>query len=189
MQPAAADALSLRRYGPRPAAQPRSLPGALAWRARWSWRLKAEGSACPGRLRDRPGARHDFEAQRAACAWCWTAPNPAGRSACSAAAPPSHAPPWRNTWPCSAAGRPLAPGPWTPLLLEAWLAGGTGTPPSPAHSPPTGGRSASANSRRRAIDWQRLRQWAAREWHQEITVADLARRVHLSPSQFTALPR
>ncbi|MFX8203507.1 helix-turn-helix domain-containing protein, partial [Acinetobacter baumannii] len=54
---------------------------------------------------------------------------------------------------------------------------------------PTGAPSASGNSRRRAIDWQRLQQWAAREWHQEITVADLARRVHLSPTQFTARRR
>ena len=31
-----------------------------------------------------------------------------------------------------------------------------------------------------------LQQWAARQWHTELTVADLAAQVHLSPSQFAA---
>ena len=31
-----------------------------------------------------------------------------------------------------------------------------------------------------------LQQWAAQQWHRELTVADLAAQVHLSPSQFAA---
>ena len=36
------------------------------------------------------------------------------------------------------------------------------------------------------IDWAALQQWAAQQWHRELTVAELAAQVHLSPSQFAA---
>ena len=38
----------------------------------------------------------------------------------------------------------------------------------------------------RTINWPALQQWAAQQWHRELTVADLAAQVHLSPSQFSA---
>ena len=191
MQPAAADALSLRRYGPSPGSHSHDhfqvlfgLEGALELEIEGRGQRLAQGEGCV----IRPGARHDFEAQRGSLCLVLDSTQP-GWAQClqRAAAPPSHAHPLAQYLAHALQqGRPLAQAHGPALLLEAWLAGGTATSPSPAHSLPTGGRSASASSRRRAIDWQQLQQWAAREWHQEITVADLARRVHLSPSQFTA---
>ncbi|CAA9400912.1 MAG: Transcriptional regulator, AraC family [uncultured Ramlibacter sp.] len=52
------------------------------------------------------------------------------------------------------------------LLLEAWL------PAAPASAP------------RRRIDWPALQAWAQSRLDQPLTVAELAARVHLSPSQF-----
>ena len=54
------------------------------------------------------------------------------------------------------------------LLLESWL--------------PAGGRPLRS---RRAIDWQALAQWVQARLHEAVTVADLADRTCLSPSQFT----
>jgi AraC-like DNA-binding protein len=53
------------------------------------------------------------------------------------------------------------------LLLEAWS-------PAPA----------SADSRRRRIDWTLLADWARARWHEPLSVADLADVACLSPSQF-----
>ena len=71
-------------------------------------------------------------------------------------------------------GRPLAQAHGPALLREAWLAGSL----APTSPPPA--------ARRRRIDWAVLQQWAAQQWHNNLTVADLAMQVHLSPSQFAA---
>ena len=71
-------------------------------------------------------------------------------------------------------GRPLAQAQGPALLLEAWLSGTR----NDAHAP--------GLTRGRTIDWAALQQWAAQQWHRELTVADLAAQVHLSPSQFAA---
>jgi AraC-like DNA-binding protein len=52
------------------------------------------------------------------------------------------------------------------LLLEAW------------------GAAAPVPSRSRPIDWTALAGWARGHWHEPLGVADLARMVCLSPSQF-----
>src|SRR5690606_18458595 len=69
-------------------------------------------------------------------------------------------------------GQRLAQAHGPALLLEAWQAPAL---PHPA-----------ASMRGRAIDWTALQRWAAQHWHGELTVADLAQRVHLSPSQFAS---
>lgn len=71
-------------------------------------------------------------------------------------------------------GRPLAQTHGPALLLEAWLAG------SAPHT------SLHRSTRQRTIDWPALQRWAALQWHRELSVADLAAQVHLSPSQFAA---
>ncbi|RYF74388.1 MAG: AraC family transcriptional regulator [Comamonadaceae bacterium] len=73
--------------------------------------------------------------------------------------------------------RPLAIAHGPALLREAWLSG-DGCDAAP--------RRAEENLRRRPIDWPALQRWAAQHWHTNLTVADLAARVHLSPSQFAA---
>ena len=67
MQPAAADALSLRRYGPSPGSHSHDhfqvlfgLEGALELEIEGRGQRVAQGEGCV----IRPGARHDFEAQR-----------------------------------------------------------------------------------------------------------------------------
>lgn len=66
------------------------------------------------------------------------------------------------------AGRPQALHYGPMLLLEAW---GLPAPRSRTHRP---------------IDWLALAAWAHTRWQQPLTVADLAARVHLSPTQFAA---
>jgi AraC-like DNA-binding protein len=66
-----------------------------------------------------------------------------------------------------AAGRPLAAVHGPALLLDAW-------------GPTEPGRAC------RAIDWDALGRWTRARLAQPLTVADLAARVHLSPSQFAA---
>jgi AraC-like DNA-binding protein len=59
---------------------------------------------------------------------------------------------------------------WGPeLLREAW-------PPGPAPLP--------ASRPRRSIDWAALQRWAQARLDTELTVADLARQVHLGAAQF-----
>ncbi len=60
------------------------------------------------------------------------------------------------------------------LLLEAWL---------PRHLLADARQPA---QHRRPIDWTALSQWLSAHWQGPLTVADLARQVHLSASQFTA---
>lgn len=72
---------------------------------------------------------------------------------------------------------PLAQEHGPALLMEAWAS---------AHH---GSRCDTDIRQRRAarpIDWWELQQWAVGEWHRPLTVADLAERAHLSPSQFAA---
>ena len=97
MQPAAADALSLRRYGPSPGSHSHDhfqvlfgLEGALELEIEGRGRRVAQGEGCV----IGPGARHDFEAQRGSLCLVLDSTQP-GWAQClqRAAAPPSHAHP------------------------------------------------------------------------------------------------
>ena len=118
-----------------------------------------------------PGARHDFEsAQGSQCLVLDS--HASGWAQCTRQnAPPAHVLALAHYLAGALMqGQPLAQAHGPALLLEAWMAPATALPPS----------------RRRSIDWPALQRWAAQHWHGEITVADLAQRVHLSPSQFAA---
>lgn len=184
----ASGSLSLRRYGPSPGSHSHDhfqvllgLAGALELEIDGRGLRVATGDGCV----IAPDARHDFEArggslclvldsrdlQWARCTTprLQTAPPP---PALTLARYLAHA--LQN-------GRALAQAQGPALLLEAWL-----PPSSAAYAPRNGDTSAPAGLRRRAIDWEALRQWAARQWHQPLSVADMAGQVHLSPSQFAA---
>ncbi|TWO69764.1 AraC family transcriptional regulator [Caenimonas sedimenti] len=115
-----------------------------------------------------PGDRHDFEAvQGSECLvldtdvglWSQCAPAPH----CAAqVAPLAH-----FLAQALQRNQPLARLHGPSLLLEAWR----------PFVPP-------ARANRRRIDWQALSVWAATQWHAPLTVAQLAQRVFLSPSQF-----
>lgn len=144
MQPAAADALSLRRYGPSPGSHSHNhfqvlfgLEGALELEIEGRGQRVAQGEGCV----IGPGARHDFEAQRGSVCLVLDSTQP-GWAQClqRAAAPPSHAHPLAQYLAHALQqGRPLAQAHGPALLLEAWLAGGTGTSPSPSTACPLAG--------------------------------------------------
>ena len=117
-----------------------------------------------------PGARHDFESARGSQCLVLDS-HESGWARCTRqSAPPAHALALVHYLAAALRqGQPLAQAHGPALLLEAWMAApATALPPS----------------RRRAIDWPALQRWAAQHWHGELTVADLAQRVHLSLSQF-----
>lgn len=190
MPSVAADALSLRRYGPSPGSHSHDhfqvlfgLEGTLE--------LEIEGRGQRVALNEgcviEPGARHDFEANRGSLCLVLDSTAP-GWGQClqrTSALPSTARPLARYLASALLQGRPLAQAHGPALLLEAWLAD-TAEQPGSAAAIATGQPTHLAVSRRRSIDWPQLQQWAAREWHRELTVADLAARVHLSPSQFTA---
>lgn len=125
-----------------------------------------------------PGQRHDFESSRGSVCLVLDSAHP-GWAHCAgqrnAIAPPADALPLAHYLASALGqGRPLAHTHGPALLLEAWLGG------ADPHM------SQLRMTRRRAIDWPSLRQWAAQQWHRELTVADLAEQVHLSASQFAA---
>lgn len=173
----AADALSLRRYGPSPGSHShdhfqvlQGLEGTLELEIEGRGLRVAHGSGCV----IEPGARHDFESQRGSLCLVLDSAH-TGWAACAQAAVPLPAqarPLAQYLASALLQGRPLAQAHGPALLLEAWSA--------------TPQQGTGATSRRRTIDWLQLSQWAAREWHKALTVADLAQRVHLSPSQFGA---
>ena len=172
----AADALTLRRYGPSPGSHSHDhfqvllgLEGTLELEIEGRGLRVAHGNGCV----IEPGARHDFESRRGSLCLVLDSAHTGWTAYAQRNEPlPAQARPLAQYLASALLqGRPLAQAHGPALLLEAW-----GTTPS----------AASAASRRRSIDWLQLSQWAAREWHRALTVADLAQRVHLSPSQFGA---
>ena len=176
-----AESLSLRRYGASPGSHSHDhfqillgLSGALDLEVDGRGVRVAPGGGCV----IAPGDRHDFESSRGSVCLVLDSAHPDWAQCANP----------RRTTPLPAdalplahylasalqQGRPLAQAHGPALLLEAWL---SGTPP---HIPQL------HTERRRTIDWPELRQWAAQQWHRDLTVADLAARVHLSPSQFAA---
>jgi AraC-like DNA-binding protein len=116
-----------------------------------------------------PGDRHDFEAaQGSECLvldtdvslWSRCAPVPQRAAQVASLA--------RYLAQALQQDQPLARLHGPSLLLEAWR---------PVAS--------MATATRRRIDWQGLSSWAATQWHAPLTVAQLAQRAFLSPSQFT----
>lgn len=176
-----AESLSLRHYGASPGSHSHDhfqillgLSGALDLEVDGRAVRVAPGAGCV----IAPGDRHDFESSRGSVClvldsahpdWAQCA-NPRRATTLSADALPLA----RYLASALQQGRPLAQTHGPALLLEAWL--GDAHP----HNPQLNAE------RRRAIDWPALQQWAAQQWHRDLTVADLAARVHLSPSQFAA---
>lgn len=166
--------LSLRRYGASAGSHSHDhfqillgLSGTLDLEIDGRGRRVAAGGGCV----IEPGARHDFEsAQGSHCLVLDS--HASGWAQCAQQnEPPAHALVLGHYLAAALRQRqPLAQAHGPALLLEAWMAPATTQPPS----------------RRRAIDWPALQRWAAQHWHNELTVADLAQRVHLSPSQFAA---
>lgn len=115
-----------------------------------------------------PGDRHDFEAMgRSRClvldtghaSWAPLPPTPQQREQVSALA--------HYLAQSLAGGAPLAQLHGPSLLLEAW-----------APAPPV-------RRARRHVDWEALAAWVQLHLHQPMSVAQLAERVFLSPSQLT----
>lgn len=166
----APDLLTLRRYGASPGSHAHDhfqvlvgLEGVLD--------LEVEGRGRPIGPGDAflvaPGDRHDFESRGGshclvldtrADLWSLCAPSPRQPAQVGSLAQYlAHA---------LLRHQPLAALHGPGLLLEAWGAAG------PAHPP------------RRRIDWPALAAWTQSQLDQPLTVAQLAERVHLSPSQF-----
>ena len=176
----AADALSLRRYGPSPGSHSHDhfqvllgLEGTLELEIEGRGLRVAQGTGCV----IEPGARHDFESRRGSLCLVLDSAHAGWKTCAQRNEPlPAQARPLAQYLASALLqGHPLAQAHGPALLLEAWSA-------IPTQTPQTTG----ATSRRRTIDWLQLSQWAASEWHRALTVADLAQRVHLSPSQFGA---
>ncbi|MDZ7864685.1 AraC family transcriptional regulator [Acidovorax sp.] len=177
-----AGSLSLRQYGPSPGSHSHEhfqvllgLAGALELEIDGRGMRVATGSGCV----IAPGARHDFEASGGSLCLVLDSSD-MGWTHCSAPALQSAPPPPALTlarYLASALqqGHPLAQAHGPALLLEAWQPSSPWIPQPP-----------DAGARRRAIDWPALREWAALHWHRPLSVADMAQKVHLSPSQFAA---
>lgn len=168
--------LSLRRYGASPGSHSHDhfqillgLSGALDLEIDGRGLRVAAGGGCV----IEPGARHDFESARGSLCLVLDS-HQAGWARCARqeAVPAPALALARYLAGALQQGQPLAQAHGPALLLEAWQA------PAALALP--------ASARRRAIDWPALQRWAAQHWHGELTVADLAQRVHLSPSQFAA---
>lgn len=164
------DGLSLRQYGPSPGSHSHphfqalvGLDGVLDLEVEGRGRRVGPGQA----LLVAPGERHDFES--------------AGGSRCLVL--DTHADLWARCPPTPrdavqvgalahylaqalAQRQPLAALHGPGLMLEAW------------------GAAAPAAHPRRSIDWAALQAWAQSRLAQPLTVADLAQRAFLSPSQF-----
>lgn len=178
------DQLSLRRYGASPGSHRHDhfqvllgLSGALELEVEGRGVRVAAGGGCV----IAPGDRHDFESAGGSLFLVLDSAHPAWSALArlpAAMAPPAQALPLAHYLANALQqGRPLALAHGPALLREAWLAEGCGSA-ARAHTAPA--------PTRRPIDWLALQQWAARQWHTELTVADLAAQVHLSPSQFAA---
>ena len=178
---APAGLLSLRHYGASPGSHSHDhfqillgLSGALELEVAGRGVRVVAGDGCV----ISPGDRHDFESSRGSVCLVLDTTHPAWAQCAGrpgAAVPPADALPLaRYLASALKQGRPLATTHGPALLLEAWL-GRSAQNTSPAVS-----------SRRRSIDWPALQQWPAQRWHSDLSVADLAAQVHLSPSQFAA---
>lgn len=171
-----ADALSLRQYGASPGSHSHGhfqillgLTGVLDLEVEGRGLRVASGGGCV----IEPGARHDFESAHGSLCLVLDSAHPGWARCMAHPAPAAHALPLaRYLASALQQGLPLAQAQGPALLREAWLPGAASAPRSPA--------------RRRAIDWQALRLWAAGQWQHPLTVADLAERTHLSPAQFAA---
>lgn len=168
---AAHGSLSLRHYGASPGSHAHGhfqvllgLEGALELEVQGRGMRIAAGDGCV----IAPGDRHDFEADGSAhCLVLDTAEAD-----------------WANT-----VGTPVQPA--TALALARYLQLALGREDSLAqHYGPLllldcwrAPKAAPARSQRR-IDWSGLTQWCQQRLHAPLTVADLARQVFLSPSQF-----
>lgn len=166
----AADHLSLRAYGASPGSHAHDhfqaligLEGVLDLEVEGRGQRIAAGDA----FLVPPGDRHDFEsAAGSRCLvldtrldlWSLCAPSPARAGQILPLA----------SYLAQALqhGQPLAALHGPSLLLEAWR----------PHEPPS--------RQRRRIDWPALAAWTQARLHEPLAVADLAARVHLSPSQF-----
>ena len=175
------ESLSLRHYGASPGSHSHDhfqillgLSGTLELEIAGHGMRVAPGGGCV----IAPGDRHAFESSRGSVCLVLDSARP-GWAHCIGlrhrANPPADALPLaRYLASALQQGRPLAQAQGPALLLEAWLSGTR----NDAHAP--------GLTRGRTIDWAALQQWAAQQWHRELTVADLAAQVHLSPSQFAA---
>ena len=171
-----ADALSLRQYGASPGSHSHGhfqillgLSGVLDLEVEGRGLRVASGSGCV----IEPGARHDFESAHGSLCLVLDSTHPEWAHRVQHAAPAAHALPLaRYLATALQQGLPLALQQGPALLREAWLTPDTIT--------------LQRDPRRRAIDWLALRRWAAGQWDRPLSVADLAARAHLSPSQFAA---
>lgn len=175
-----AESLSLRHYGASPGSHSHDhfqillgLSGALELEVAGRGMRVAPGSGCV----IAPGDRHDFESSRGSVCLVLDSEH-VGWARCATphgtTTPPAEALPLAQYLASALRqGRPLAQAHGPALLLEAWMGGSAPSVVTPSTAP-----------RRRTIDWPLLQQWAARQWHRELTVVDLAAQVHLSPSQF-----
>lgn len=171
-----ADALSLRQYGASPGSHSHGhfqillgLSGVLDLEVEGRGLRVASGGGCV----IEPGARHDFESAHGSLCLVLDSTHPEWAHRVQHAAPAAHALPLaRYLATALQQGLPLALQQGPALLREAWLTPDTIT--------------LQRDPRRRAIDWLALRRWAAGQWDRPLSVADLAARAHLSPSQFAA---
>jgi AraC-like DNA-binding protein/quercetin dioxygenase-like cupin family protein len=183
-----ASALTLRRYGASPGSHDHAhfqillgLSGTLELEVDGRGLRVPMGGGCV----IAPGARHDFESARGSLCLVldssdpsWALCGPMSASTAHAALSPTHA---LARYLAQAVQQqlPLAQTQGPALLLEAWHAATKAqTAPGPAQT--------SSASRRRSIDWTALALWAQQHWQQDLSVADLAAQVYLSPSQLAA---
>ena len=176
---AQAGSLSLRQYGASPGSHSHAhfqillgLTGALELEIEGRGLRVGPGGGCV----IAPGHRHDFASARGSLCLVLDSTHPDWARSAHHPAPPAPALQLARYLATAVRhGQPLAQAHGPALLREAWLAAGqTDAPP------------AASAARRRPIDWTALEHWAAQQWHTPLTVADLARRVHLSESQFAA---
>lgn len=177
------ESLSLRRYGASPGSHSHEhfqillgLGGTLELEVDGRGMRVGNGDGCV----IAPGARHDFESADGSICLVVDSHRPAWSefAAGVATVPPTAGPLVQYLVAALKRDLALAARSGPALLLEAWGADiRTGCALVDKGA---------AQRRGRAIDWALLQHWAAREWHRNLTVADLAERVHLSPSQFSA---
>jgi AraC-like DNA-binding protein len=163
----ARDSLSLRAYGASHCSHHHAyhqllvgLDGVLELEVEGRGRRVAAGDA----VLVRPGARHDFgSAQGSRCLVLDSAS--AAWASCDALPHRPQQVAALARYLAQAVGQPLAAAHAPALLLEAWR------PPQRTHRA------------RRRIDWQELQAWVQARLQDPVGVAELAERVHLSPSQ------
>lgn len=166
----AGDQLALRRYGPSPGSHSHDhfqvlvgLDGVLELEVEGRGRRVGPGAG----VLVTPGDRHDFES--AAGSRCLVLDTRTDLWSLCADAPRQPAQVGslaRYLAQALLQQQPLATLHGPALLLEAW------------------GPSSARDGARRRIDWPALQAWAQGRLHQPLSVADLAARVHLGPSQF-----